>query len=223
MNSPEKLIVFVDYQNAYRSAREAFFNDLADHHTVGQFNPLRLGELLVKQNNATRADGGTSELYQVRMYCGLPDSEKDPKGNGARLRQIQIWGRIPGVQVVYRPLRYPAGSPPVPAQEKGVDVHLAVDVMRMALQGEYQTGIIFSRDTDLRPVIESMLDLYSQIRVRCSVAAWQPEVGPRRSLQVPNRRIWCDYITSQQFRTIEDLTDYRRESQGTMRPSSHRR
>ena len=32
----------------------------------------------------------------------------------------------------------------------------------------------------------------------------------------------CDYITSQQFRTIEDLTDYRRESHGKMPSASHR-
>lgn len=216
METPDKLIVFVDYQNTYMAAREAFFDDAVDHHTCGQIHPLKLGELLAERSNQTRTDGRRTVLHQVRLYCGMPDSEKDPKGNSARLRQVQIWGRMPGVQVLHRPLRYPGGS--LPPQEKGVDVQLAVDVIRMALQGEYQLGVIFSRDTDLRPVLETMLDLKSHINVTCTVAAWQPDTGRRHSLQVPNHRVWCYYLTRRDFNSVADKRDYRQESAGAVRP-----
>jgi len=43
-----------------------------------------------------------------------------------------------------RPLRYPQGWPRVKAQEKGVDVELAVDYVSMAARGEYDTAVLFS-------------------------------------------------------------------------------
>lgn len=205
---PDRLILFVDYQNAYKSAREAFYPS-ASSHTDGQFNPMALGRLIVEMDNATRTDQRRSVLHRVRVYCGLPDPVKDPKGNGARLRQIQLWGRA-GVQTMYRPLRNPHGWPTLPEQEKGVDVQLAVDVIRMALQGEYQTGVIFSRDTDLRPVLETMEDLRPQLGVRVNVGAWQPDTGRRHSLTIERRRIYCYYIDRNAFRKIEDATDYTR-------------
>lgn len=54
--------------------------------------------------------------------------------------------------MVARDLRYPAGWPAQPAQEKGIDVALAVDVVMMAARREFDVGVLFSSDTDLVPV-----------------------------------------------------------------------
>jgi hypothetical protein len=175
--------------------------------------PARRKGHAAKQYNDARDDGGVSSLHQVRVYCGLPESRKDPRGNGARLRQMQKWRNAPGVIILHRPLRYPL-DPNLPPQEKGVDVQLAVDVIRMALQDEYQVGIVFSRDTDLRPVLETMVDLYSRTHVRCDVAACQADGAPRRGLVVPSRPVKCHFVGSRDFRFIEDPTDYRKEPQG---------
>ena len=39
MSGLDRLALFIDYQNAYRGARQAFGED-DDHHVVGQFDPL---------------------------------------------------------------------------------------------------------------------------------------------------------------------------------------
>jgi hypothetical protein len=51
---------------------------------------------------------------------------------------------------VQRPLRYPKAWPAERAQEKGVDVALAVDFVMLAVTGAHDVGILVSTDTDLR-------------------------------------------------------------------------
>ena len=95
-------------------------------------------------------------LHQVRMYRGLPDSTKDPKGYGAASRQIAAWKKLPLIDVTTRPFRYPPDYPQSKAQEKGIDVQLALDFVMMAVRGEYDVGVLMSNDTDLRPALEQV-------------------------------------------------------------------
>jgi hypothetical protein len=103
--------VFIDYQNVYRRGRCAFALP-GDPHWVGQIDSLKVGNLL-----AAKAPDTTLEL--VRIYRGLPDGAKDPKGNAACSRQVGVWKKLPRVEVFTRPLRYPANYPAEKPTEKG--------------------------------------------------------------------------------------------------------
>ena len=71
----DRVVVFVDYQNVYMSARNAFYpSPTAIPHWEGQVDPLALGQLMVTRSPFDRALAG------VRIYRGVPDSTKDPKG-----------------------------------------------------------------------------------------------------------------------------------------------
>ena len=61
------------------------------------------------------------------------------------------------------------------AQEKGVDVELAIDYVSMAARGDYDTAVLFSTDSDLRPALEAVIALRKpgQAYPRCEVAAWR--------------------------------------------------
>ena len=48
--------------------------------------------------------------------------------------------------MITRSLRYPQGWPTLPAQEKGIDVALAVDFVKLALEGDYDVGVMLSTD-----------------------------------------------------------------------------
>lgn len=52
-----------------------------------------------------------------------------------------------------RPLQYLPGQKP---RQKGVDVELAVDVVRLAVEDAYDIGIVVSTDTDLLPAVEAV-------------------------------------------------------------------
>ena len=58
------------------------------------------------------------------------------------------------MQVITRALRYPQTWPTDPAEEKGIDVALAIDFVRFAIYGAYDVGVIMSTDSDLQPALE---------------------------------------------------------------------
>jgi NYN domain len=133
-----------------------------------------------------------------RVYCGKPSSQKDPKGYAARRRQISRWEADgPVVQVITRPLRYPHNYPSVPAQEKGIDVALAIDCVTMAIRAEYDIAIIMSEDTDRRPALEFVHSLQNGPQIE--VACWEPPLAPTHGLTVPRQRIEVHALDSKAY------------------------
>jgi uncharacterized LabA/DUF88 family protein len=201
---PDRLVLFIDYQNAYREARAAF-RGLIDHPQRGQFDPFRLGELIAERN--TRAP---RELTQVRVYRGRPDRNRDPRTHGANVRQSvaqEVSGRNK-VTVITRPLRYPADWPSHAAEEKGIDVALAVDFVMMAVRQEFDVGVIMSTDTDLKPALEAVVSLGGN--PRCEVVAWNSPTSYWRRITVRGARLWCHRLNAQDYAAVADLTDYNR-------------
>src|SRR2546422_3439090 len=136
--------VFIDAQNCYRDARRAFFSP-ADDGPKGQISPRRFGELIVALRNAPPGRA----LSQVRVYTGRPNSTRDPKTYGAHMRQCARWSREKDVVVIPRSLRYPRNWPAERPQEKGIDVQLAIDLVRGYVADEFDIAVLASTDTDL--------------------------------------------------------------------------
>lgn len=148
----DRVVLFLDYQNVYRGARETF-HEPSDNHRCGQIDPLKLGQAIVEASPYDRV------LKEVRVYRGKPDSSRDPKGFAACTRQVDVWDQSERVQVTTRVLRYPYGWPDrsqvgEKPQEKGIDVALAIDFVALAVTKEYEVGILMSTDTDLKPALE---------------------------------------------------------------------
>ena len=70
-----------------------------------------------------------------------------------------------GVTVTARPLRYRTESRNLPggakheivtAQEKGIDLRIGLDVVRMARSGELDVVVLFSQDQDLAEVADEI-------------------------------------------------------------------
>ena len=156
----KRVVAFIDYQNAYRRARDAFHRHRTDPNWMGQFAPYALGELIANRSG----DGDTDRmLRQVRVYRGVQNNSLDSQGYAANRRQIDAWRSNPLVSVITRPLRYPRDYPASPAQEKGIDVQLALDFVMMAVRDEYDVGVLMSNDTDLRPALEEVIRLERQV------------------------------------------------------------
>ena len=195
----DRVVVFLDYQNVYMSAREAFHPSDGPHWD-GQINPTALGELLVNRSPFNRY------LSSVRVYRGIPDSTKDPKGYGACMRQNAAWSRSSKVKVLTRPLLYPSKWPGEKPREKGIDVSLSVDFVLMAAQRRYDIGILMSTDTDIKPALEAVVKLGV---ARTEVAAWRnPAHSHRRRLHIPGRKVWCHWLDADDYNCIKDNRDY---------------
>ncbi len=176
---PDRLVVFIDAQNMYQGARDVFFTG-SDSHMCGQFDPLGHAELICSRKPFGR-ERTIRQLSQVRVYTGRPDSSKDPHTYGAHMRQCTTWEKK-GIVVKARTLRYPHDWPARRPEEKGIDVALAIDFVILAVEGEYDIGVIASTDTDLRPAIEYVT---SRTAASVEVAAWAG-VRPERPFHLRN-------------------------------------
>jgi hypothetical protein len=93
----------------------------------------------------------------ARFYTGIPDASDDPFWNyfwGGKLRNPSRQG----VTTFSRSLRYrnkivklSDGSTHafLTAEEKGIDVRIAIDLIRLAHRNEYDVALLFSQDQDL--------------------------------------------------------------------------
>jgi uncharacterized LabA/DUF88 family protein len=197
----QRVVVFLYYQNVYHRARDAFcVRDAAARE--GQVDALALGHLLV-----SRVPGGC--LAGVRLYRGRPSERPDPRSYAAFRRQTakQINRGEGLVTVVARDLRYPPDRPRRAAQEKGIDVALAVDFVMTVARSECDVGILFSSDTDLTPALEAVIALRPGDPPACEVAAWAAPGGRPRSLAVRAARVRRHLLTEVDYRSVADLTD----------------
>lgn len=199
----DRVVVFLDYQNVYMGARDAF-HSFGSSPQDGQVDPSRLGELLVEKSRP-RFD---REVTEVRVYRGQPDSAKDPRGYAANDRQCRHWETLPKVKVITRTLRYPRDWPREREQEKGIDVKLAIDLVAGAVRREYEVAVLMSTDTDLKPALEFVRDLQGDPYPRCEVAAWSSPIGYSRRLSIPGRQIWCHWLDETDYLAVADGTNY---------------
>jgi uncharacterized LabA/DUF88 family protein len=199
-----RVIVFLDYQNVYLSAYERF-SPPGGSLTTAHIDPVKVARLLVSRRNQD------STLVGVRVYRGQPNPIFQPDSAAASDRQVRAWTTASEASVVRRQLRYPKGWPHVPAREKGIDVALAVDFVRLAMQREYDVGILFSSDTDLMPALETVADLKL---ARVEVADW----GKSVRLRFPGTNLpWCHHLTKVDYLAVADPTDYTKPGQASGR------
>jgi len=196
----EKLVLFVDAQNFYNGARRAFFSD-SDPGPYGQIKPVELGNLICSR----QLPHIQAKLQQVRVYTGRPDSTKEPKTYAAHIKQCAAWVRD-GAEVAFRTLRYLPDWPASKPEEKGIDVALAIDFVALAIDGQYNIGVIASTDSDLRPALEFVSRKCGE-SCCVQVAAWtSPRTKSR--LSIPGSNLWCHWLHRTDYDAIADLTDY---------------
>ena len=198
---PQRVVLFIDNQNTYKCAREAFHDPNAALSHYGQFKPLQLAQRIIGKDQPP----GDRELAKVRVYAGRPSQERDPQGYRASRRQIAAWERA-GNLVFPRTLKYPPGYPAEKPREKGVDVQLAIDFVAGATDGDFDVGIIFSTDTDLIPAIEFVLDR-PILGVTAEVAAWWAP-GANPPLKV--RGVWQHRLDDADYQAVRDWRAYAR-------------
>ena len=185
----DRVIVYVDYQNVYNWARRMFVDNPKDAKPVeGHIRPEKLGELLVGRRQRPGA------LEQVRVYRGRPNPAREPKATRANDRQTDSWQRHDRVKVIRRDLKYRDRA----ASEKGIDVAIGVDMIRLAMEDRMDVAVLFSSDNDLLPAVEVLWNLPN---TTIELATWAG--APR--LQLPDTDSSCAHSLS--IRDYEQLHD----------------
>lgn len=200
-----RVAVFVDYQNMYHGARRAFGDPTVDAPSFGQLDPAALARLLTDLGRAV--DPGRV-LVATSVYRGEPGRLSHRKLRTAFARQTRRWRADPTMTVKTTPLRYRLETASRPtswrAEEKGIDVLLAVDMVRGCYVDEFDVAVVVSADTDLVPALDAAL----RAGKRVETASWfRPEPG-FAALRVPGHRVWNHRLDHDHFTLVRDTTDY---------------
>ena len=149
----KRAVSFIDGQNLFRHAKDAF------GHYHPNYDPQKLSDAVCDAHGWTNRG--------VRFYTGVPSAERQPMWHGYWNHRLTAMRRA-GIAVTSRPLRYrvervllkDGSSHEIPVQrEKGIDLRLGLDVVRMTRHGELDVAVIFSQDQDLAEVAREVRDI----------------------------------------------------------------
>ena len=197
MSAPLRVAAFFDGQNLYRSVKAAF------GYTYPNYDPAKLAGLVCDKNNW--------RLDSVHFYTGLPRHNDDSFWNNfwnkklAHLKRqnVIIYKRY----LAKREANTPSG--PVPyLVEKGIDVRIAIDIIRMALKGEYDVALIFSQDQDLSEVADEIRSISRGRNIYIEVASAFPENSDPAYKRGIDKTNWHT-ISKSEYDSCIDPTDYR--------------
>jgi hypothetical protein len=114
-------------------------------------------------------------LTQVRVYTGIHTPQRNVHQHAQMQRRMRAWvaEQPDKIQVFPRPLRYSSQRPA--GEEKGVDVELAIDLVTLALDDEFDVVVLASADTDLIPPLQFVADRMPDKTI--VTIAWAPLPG----------------------------------------------
>jgi uncharacterized LabA/DUF88 family protein len=159
-SSPLRAITFIDGQNLFNTVKECF------GYTYPNYDVLALSHILCTQKGW--------QLDQVRFYSGLPSATLRPDHH--RFWAIKLTAmRRQGVWVFTRDVKYSQNSHGVwVGREKGVDVRLAIDVIRLAFDMRYDVAVIFSQDQDFVEAAEAVRRISKEQKRFIKIASAYP-------------------------------------------------
>ncbi len=84
---------------------------------------------------------------------------------------------------------------------------LAIDFVRLALEDQYDVGVLMSTDADLKPALEIVTTHAAR---RVEVAAWSSEGTYNQRLVIRGTRLWCHWLDRKVYEQVCDTTNYSR-------------
>lgn len=221
-----RVVVVMDYQNVHLTAHDLFIPDQPRWQAL--ISPMRFARTAVDRRNSNQHDGHPhGQLAAVHAFRGLPHADYEPDQHRRATAQADHWRRE-GAIVELRDLKYdyprqadgrPATdihgrkTPILPGREKGVDVLVALTCLRQAQRNDVDVVILASRDTDLVPVLDTLLDMRQEdpATAKIETVSWyNRDHRNRGSLQPSNgRRVWNTNMDHACFEASLDPNDYR--------------
>jgi hypothetical protein len=101
------------------------------------------------------------------------------------------------------PLRYAESIP----REKGVDIRIALDLVRMARKNEYDVALLFSQDNDFSEVAQEIRHIANEYGRWIKIVSAYP-YDPHSNARGIDKTDWMP-ISREEYNTCIDPTDYR--------------
>ncbi|MFH0847575.1 MAG: NYN domain-containing protein, partial [Chloroflexota bacterium] len=174
-----RTIVFIDGQNLYHGAKEAWRPQPA----IGpsRYSWPSYDVQILAMTLTSRISGRL--LSQIRFYTGVPDANQDIQWHNFWTNKLRFLKNC-GIET-YKGRINNSG------QEKGVDVSIAIDLVRLTYEQQFEVAIIVSQDWDFGPAIALCKNIASNQQRRLVFESHFP-VGPGTQSHrgIPGT-IWC--------------------------------
>ncbi len=169
-----RAITFFDGQNLYRSVKDAWGCSHPNYDVVGL-------------SRAVCEREGWILSAMPRFYTGVPREVDSPRWHTFWANKLRAIGRqgctVFKGQVRYRTEEVRLGDGTqvtrTHGREKGVDVRIAIDLIRLAHRRQYDVAVVFSQDQDLREVAREIKEIAREQQRRITVASAFPFQPPR--------------------------------------------
>ncbi len=198
----KRLVAFVDGQALYHAAREAF------GHVFPDYDVTKLAQAV--------ADLKDWQLVKVYFYTGIPEKHENPFWHEFWAAKLAVMGTR-NISTFTRPLRYSNKVVPLKdgttqtirvAREKGIDLRLALDAVRLAWQSDYDVALIFSQDQDLSEAVDEIRMISRRHRRWLKVASAYPSSATYPNDRGINGADWIK-INKAMYNLCLDPIDYR--------------
>lgn len=198
----KRTIAFIGGQDLYHAAKAAF------GYTYPNYDVCKLSESICSRMGWT--------LTQVRFYTGVPDKQDKPLWNGFWQNKLAMMGRQ-GVVIFTRPLRYRNKTISLPdgtqysfldGDEKGIDVRIALDIIRLAHKKEYDVALLFSQDQDMSEAADELRVISLEQNRWIKIASAFPDSPTCENHRGVNHTDWVR-IGKAEYDACRDPRDYR--------------
>lgn len=197
-----RAIAFIDGQNLFHAAKESF------GYNYPNYDVQCLSKAICKQYGW--------DLKATFFYTGIPDESDNTFWHHFWKAKLAHMGRM-GIHVFSRPLRYRNQTVKLPdgnthtflvGQEKGVDIRIALDIVRMARERDYDACLIFSQDQDLTEAVDEIKHIAVSENRWIKVACAFPTSPTSRNKRGIDKTDWIK-IDRATYDACLDHRDYR--------------
>jgi len=144
--SDERVVVFIDGSNFYHALKSDFGDAKIDFEKL-------VGKLV-----------GARRLVRIYYYNAPVNQTREPDRAKAQQRFFDQIQRVPYLTLKLGRLE-PRGAVQI---EKGVDIVIAVDLIKYAHSDTYDTAILISGDSDFVPAVIAVQDLGKHVEMACA-------------------------------------------------------
>ena len=202
---PERIRVhtFIDVQNLYVAVKEGF------RYQLPNFDPIKLSQAItdIMPNR---------ELVKVHLYTGIHSREENAFWHDFWRNKLRALEENPLIsiftkQLLYRDIKVRDKSGKEfsvrRAAEKGIDLRIGLDLVRLAVNSAYDVAIIFSQDSDLEEAVNEVhaIRQYFDRWIFLECAFPENPDRPPRGIRNTQWRV----ITQEMYNKCVDPRDYR--------------
>ncbi len=128
----KKVVTFFDIQNFYLTSKSAW------GFSYPNFDPIALSTLVTSRHTDWKLTG-------IKLYTGIHSIAKNERWHKFWTNKLNFHKEKDSRVSFYTTLLHYSGGC---AHEKGIDIRIALDLVRMARTNDYDVALLFSSDSD---------------------------------------------------------------------------